>query len=127
MKKWFLILLVVSFCSCSYDKTLLVKSASVILVNTPTGNQHFVMGDTIRITGIVTQTFPITEVAVHMTDISNNSEFYHNHFLTNNKLVYDFSSVFAIKDNKPAAFKVEIEAVDIDGNDSSKDLIITIN
>jgi len=85
------------------------------------------LGDTIRITGTVTHTIPITAVAVHMTDISNNSEFFHNHFLTDNKLVYNFSSVFAITDNKPAAFKVEIEALDIDGNDSSKDLIITIN
>lgn len=127
MKKWLLISAVVSFCSCAYDKSMPSIPLPSIFVNTPSESQHFVNGDTIRITGTVTHTAPLNAVAVHLTDHTTNNEFFHNHFLADNKLVYNFSSEYIVPNNIHTSFKVEVEAEDIDGNESSKDMIITIN
>ncbi len=125
MKKFFLFAGIVCVLACKRET--MQKSEAAIVVDTPTARQHFVMGDTIRITGTVTHTIELTEVAVHMTDLSNNSEFFHNHFSAGNKTFYYFSSKYGIPDNAKASYKVEVEATDKDGNSSSKELTITLN
>jgi hypothetical protein len=125
MKKLFLFASIVFVLSCKRDTVQ--KPEPAIVINTPTASQHFVMGDTIRITGTVTHTIELTEVAVHMTDLSNNSEFFHNHFSAGNKTFYYFDSKYGIPDNKKASYKVEVEATDKDGNSTTKELTISLN
>jgi hypothetical protein len=99
----------------------------VITINTPAENQHFVKGDTIRITGTITCTTEITEVAVHMTNTNTNFEFFHNHFSGVNTMSYNFSAKYGIPDFAKATYKVEVQGNDKDGNLGTKEIIVTVN
>ena len=125
MNKLFLLAAICFVLGCKKD--IASKPKPIIVINTPVNNQHFIIGDTIRITGTVTHTVDLTEVAVHMTDLNTKNEFFHNHFLAGNKLVYNFDSKYPIPDNTKTSFKVEVEATDKGGTAVTKELIITIN
>lgn len=120
-----LLFFVVVAAACSKEKA--GKPLPVIAIATPSDNQHFVKGDTVRITGRVTHSVALVEVAVHITDLGTNNEFFHNHFGANNQLSYDYSSWYAVPDNSKASFKVEVEARDSSGTTSSKEIKITLN
>ena len=104
-----------------------VKPTPVIEISTPTNNQHFVVGDTIRITGTVTHVMVITEVAVHMTDQTTKMEFFHNHFSAGNNTSYTFNAKYGIPNNVKSSFQLEVEATDKDGNVATKELLIQVN
>ncbi|MGG9963045.1 DUF4625 domain-containing protein [Ferruginibacter sp. SUN106] len=103
------------------------RPVPVIVVNTPSENQHFVKGDTIRVTGNITCTTELIEVAVHMTNLTTNFEFFHNHFSGVNTTSYNFSSKYGIPDLVKASYKVEVEGNDKDGNSTTKEIIVTVN
>lgn len=90
MRKLFLVVLVCCLYSCQKNGDI-VPSPDIV-INIPINNQHFNKGDTIRITGSVTHSLELTEVAVHMTDIATNQEFFHNHFSPGNKTSYSYNS-----------------------------------
>lgn len=98
-----------------------------IVVNTPTENQHYVKGDTIRVTGIATYSTELTEVAVHMTNMTTNFEFFHNHFSNVNTKSYNFESKYGVPDLTKTTYKIEVEANDKDGNLATKEITVTIN
>ncbi len=98
-----------------------------IAINTPVVNQHYAMGDTIRVTGIATYTNDLTEVAIHMTNMTTNFEFFHNHFSNVNTKSYNFESKYGIPDLTKATYKIEVEATDKDGNFTVKEVMVTIN
>jgi hypothetical protein len=98
-----------------------------IVINTPSANQHYVMGDTVRITGTVMHTIEMVEVGVHMTDLTTKSEFFHNHFSADNKTYYEFNSKYGVDNNTKTSLKVEVEVTDKDGNTGTKELTITLN
>jgi hypothetical protein len=125
MNKLFLVAGICFLMSCS--KKGVVPPVPNIVVNTPSENQHYVKGDTIRITGTVTHSADILEVAVHMTNNTTNVEFFHNHFSAGNLRLYNFNSVYGIADNIKATYTVEVEANDIDGNTSTKEITISVN
>jgi hypothetical protein len=127
MKKCFIAGYLLTLVSCTYQKTSLAPPTANIIISTPFTNQHFVKGDTIRISGIVTHSIPLDAVAVHMTDLANDNEFFHNHFLVDNKLQYDFNATYVVPDNTKTSFKIQVEAQDTDFTESSKEMIITIN
>jgi hypothetical protein len=108
-------------------KETVSKPAPVIEIITPTANQHYVMGETIHITGAISSTVPLTEVAVHMTDLGTKIEFFHNHFSGGDQLVYSYDSFYPIPDNTRSSFKVEVEATDKDGTATSKEITIMVN
>lgn len=120
-----LFLLVVLAAACSKQKD--TKPLPVISIATPSDNQHYVKGDTVRITGRVVHTVALVEVAVHITDLGTNNEFFHNHFGANNQMSYDYSSWYAVPDNSKASFKIEVEATDSSGSSTSKEIKITLN
>ena len=99
----------------------------VITFTSPSVNQHFVKGDTIRITGTVTHDIEMLEVAVHMTDKSTSNEFFHNHFSAGNKTYFEFSSVYGVSENTKTIFKVEVEVTDKNSHTGQKELDISIN
>jgi hypothetical protein len=103
------------------------KPVPVITVNTPAENQHFVKGDTIRVTGTITCTTELIEVAVHMTNVGTNFEFFHNHFSGVNTKSYNFSSKYGVPDLTKATYKIEIEGNDKDGNTAMKEILVTVN
>ena len=103
------------------------KPVPVITVNTPSENQHFVKGDTIRVTGTITCTTELIEVAVHMTNVATNFEFFHNHFSGVNTTSYNFVSKYGIPDLIKASYKIEIEGNDKDGNSTTKEIMVTVN
>ena len=103
------------------------KPVPVITVNTPGVNQHFVKGDTIRVTGTITCTTELIEVAVHMTDLNSGLEFFHNHFSGVNTMAYNFSSKYGIPDLIKTSYKIEIEGNDKDGNSTTKEVMVTVN
>lgn len=103
------------------------KPEPAIVFNTPVANQHFVKGDTIHITGIVTHLIAIKEVAVHMTDLTSKVEFFHNHFSAGNTNMYNFSCEYIIPDNSKTSFDLEVEATDVDGITGAKEMLILIN
>lgn len=125
MKRLLVFTAIVLFIGCK--KETVAKPTTVIEIRTPTANQHFVMGQTIHITGKITSSNALTEVAVHMTDLATQIEFFHNHFSGGNQLEYQFDSSYPIPDNKKATIKAEVEATDKDGNATSKEITITIN
>jgi len=125
MKKIFLYTAILFVVACS--KKTESKPEPVIVVNTPSENQHFVNGDTIRIKGNVTHTIELTEVAVHMTDITSKNEFFHNHFLVANKTSFDFDVKYPVSENIKTSFKLEVEATDKNGTAVTKEMTITIN
>ena len=103
------------------------KPVPVITVNTPVENQHYVKGDTIRITGTITCTTELIEVAVHMTNVSTNFEFFHNHFSGVNTTSYNFASKYGIPDLIKATYQIEVEGNDKDGNSTTKEIMVTVN
>lgn len=111
--------------SCKKEEA--VKPVPVIIINTPTNNQHFVIGDTIRISGTITHNIELTEAAVHMTDISTKDEFYHSHLNPFNQLSLSHEFKYKIPNNTKSTFQVEIEATDKNGNTANKEVMITIN
>ena len=112
---------------CKKNDTAPAKPVPVIVVNTPSENQHYVKGDTIRVTGTITCTTELIEVAVHMTDMTTNFEFYHNHFSGVNTMSYNFVSKYGVPDLTKTSYKVEVEGNDKDGNSSTKEIIVTVN
>lgn len=125
MKSLLLLAAVALFVGCK--KETVTKPVTVIEIITPTANQHFVMGQTIHITGKITSSNALTEVAVHMTDPDTKIEFFHNHFSGGNQMEYQFDSSYPIPDNKKATIKAEVEATDKDGNATSREITITVN
>jgi hypothetical protein len=124
---FFFALLPVILLSCRHQVEVPPKGIAVITIVTPSDNQHFVQGDTIHITGRVTNTVAMTEVAVHMTDLSNNNEFFHNHFSAGYQKTFSFSSVYPVDNPIKTSFRVEVEEQDQNGGTSSKDITISIN
>ncbi len=104
-----------------------VSPVPVIIINTPTSNQHFVVGDTIRISGTIAHSIEMTEAAVHMTDIATKDEFYHNHFSANNQLSLSYDFKYKIPTNTKSSFQVEVEAKDKNGTTTTKEIMITVN
>lgn len=98
-----------------------------IEINLPTNNQHFVKGDTIHISGFVTHDKALTEISVHMINLSTNTEFFHNHFSAGNQLVFNYYSNYPITDNSTSSFKLEVEATDKEGVTASEEMMILIN
>jgi hypothetical protein len=125
MKKVLLFTAVLFIVACT--KQSAAKPEPVIVINTPSASQHFVNGDTIRIKGNVTHTIELTEVAVHMKDMTSNNEFFHNHFSADNKTYFEFDSKYPVADNKKASFKVEVEATDKTGIIATKEMTISVN
>jgi hypothetical protein len=125
MKRILLFAVIAFVAGCK--KQTVAKPMPVIEITTPTSNQHFVMGETIHITGNVTHSIELTEVAVHMTDLTSKVEFFHNHFSAGNALTYHYDSTYPIPDNTKTSYKVEVEATDKDGNSTTKEITITIN
>lgn len=113
------------FTACKNETV--TKPIPVISVDAPANNQHFVMGDTIHISGNVTHSMPLTEVAVHMTDASSSNEFFHNHFGALYTSNYHFYSFYRITSNTSTSFEVEIEAIGEDGSSSTKKMTVTVN
>ena len=126
MKKILLGTCIVMVWSCKKND-IPEKPLPVITVNTPAENQHYVKGDTIRVTGTITCTTELIEVAVHMTDLNSGLEFFHNHFSGVNTMSYNFSSKYGILDLIKTSYKVEIEGNDRDGNSSTKEIMVTVN
>lgn len=125
MKSVLLLAAIIIFFSCKKDPV--TKPVPVIEIATPTNNQHYVMGETINITGTVSSSIPLTEVAVHMTDLTTKVEFFHNHFSGGEQLAYSYNSFYLVSDHTKNSFKVEVEATDKDGTATSKEITITIN
>lgn len=125
MKQFFIIAIVVLLFCCK--KETAVHQDAVIVINTPTTNQHFAIGDTIRITGTVTHNITLQSVAVHMTNLSTNNEFFHYHFTALDKTTYNFSATYKVIENNKTSFKVEVEAIDNDNFTNMKDMLITVN
>ena len=125
MKKIFLFTAILFVVACSKQTTS--KPEPIIVISTPSENQHFVNGDTIHIKGNVTHTIELTEVAVHMTDLTSKNEFFHNHFLVANKTSFEFDAKYPVSENNKTSFKVEVEATDKNGTAVTKEMTITIN
>ncbi len=125
MKQLLIIATIVITFSCK--KETAAHQDAVIVINTPTTNQHFAIGDTIRVTGTVTHNVTLQSVAVHMTNLSTNNEFFHYHFGALDKTTYNFNATYKVIENNKTSFKVEVEAIDKDGFTDMKDMLITIN
>ncbi len=125
MKNTFLFAFVCFIWSCK--KNVSEVSLPEITVNTPFQNQHYIKGDTIRVTGTITYAKELIEVAVHMTNMTTNAEFLHNHFSGVNTMSYNFSSKYGIPDLIKATYKIEVEGNDKDGNFSTKEIMVTVN
>jgi hypothetical protein len=126
MKKICIFACIALLWSCKKDDVP-EKPIPVITVNTPAENQHYVKGDTIRVTGTITCTTELIEVAVHMTDLNTGLEFFHNHFSGVNTMSYNFSSKYGIPDLIKTSYKIEIEGNDKDGNSTTKEIMVTVN
>ena len=121
MNRVFIIACIFFAFSCKTDPV--AKPVPVIEINTPASNQNFVIGDTIHITGTVTHSMALKEVAVHMTDLSSNTEFFHNHFSAGNNTTFSFNSeYYKITSSSKSSFEVEVEADDNDGNTAKKEI-----
>lgn len=113
------------FIGCKTDP--IVKPLPRIEINTPSSNQHFVLGDTIHITGTITHTLPLTEVGVHMTDLSSKIEFFHNHYSGGNTTSFNFDVKYALPNNVKTSFELEVEATDKDLNTATEEIMLLIN
>ena len=122
-----ILFIVFLFCAASCKKGEAVTIAPTITINTPISNQHFVTGDTIRISGTITSTIEMTEASVHMTDNATKDEFYHNHYIPSNptNLPYDFK--YKITSSSKTTFQVEVGAGDKNGGIATKEITISIN
>jgi Bacterial Ig domain len=127
MKKIMAIAIAVACLFLACKKQPAAVPEPLITFTSPAANQHFVKGDTIHITGTVTHDIEILEVAVHMTDNSTSSEFFHNHFSAGNKTYFEFNSVYGITENTKTTFKVEVEVTDKNSHTGQKELAISIN
>lgn len=125
MKPILAILTILTLLSCSHDDDTIGRP--VITVNTPTDNQHFVKGETIHITGKVTDAYPLTEVGVHMTLPNSTNEFFHNHFSANNQQEFIIDASYTIVESITTNFILHIEAEDRSGGKTEKEISLRIN
>ena len=125
MNRLLIIAVMLFLFGCSKDET--PKPIPVIVINTPMENQHFVMGDTIHITGTITHSIPLAEIGIHMTDLTSKVEFFHEHHSVSNISTYNFDTKFVIPSNAKTSFKVEIEAMDTETTEVTKEITITVN
>jgi hypothetical protein len=126
MKKISLFACIILIWGCKKNEVP-AKPVPVITVNTPAENQHYIKGDTIRVTGNITCTTELIEVAVHMTNMTTDFEFFHNHFSGVNTMSYNFESKYGIPDLIKATYKIEVEGNDKDGNTATKEITVTVN
>lgn len=125
MKKLLLFFGLAVIASCTHKA--IIKPVPVIVINTPAANQHFSNGDEIHITGTVTHTIALTDVAIHITDNADKNEFFHNHYSAGNTTSYSFDARHLLTTGKKTSYVVGIEATDKNGTIASEEIIITIN
>jgi hypothetical protein len=126
MYRIFIISLVLVVLGCEHDPVM-VPPLPVIEINTPAENDHFYLGDTIVITGRVSHNILLTEVGVHMIRQNDNTEFFHNHFSPINDSIFSFTCKYKIDISIHTAFQVEVEALDKDNKEATKELVVPVN
>lgn len=98
-----------------------------ITITSPAPNTHFSNGDTIHIAGMVTHSIAITEVGVHMVDLSNDNEFFHNHYSAGNATSFEFDAEYVIPNDVTTTYRIEVEVTDVNNNLATEDIEIRIN
>jgi hypothetical protein len=127
VKRLLLLLVIPVFLfACKYDKPD-DSTPPLVVINTPFLNQHFVTGDTIRITGLCTDNKELDEVPVHITDEATRQEFFHNHYGLIHSSTFNVNTFHVVTTTARTRYTVAIEAKDIDHNKAEKEVIITIN
>jgi hypothetical protein len=127
MKRFFLFLVIPVFLfACKYDKPD-DSTPPQVIINTPVPNQHFVTGDTIRITGVCTDDKELDEVPVHITDEITHQEFFHNHYGLIHSSSFIVNTYHVVTATTRTRFTVAIEAADIGRNRVEKNVEVTIN
>jgi hypothetical protein len=112
--------------ACKHDPVM-VPALPVIEIYTPTENDHFYVGDTIVITGRISHNILLSEVAVHMKRVDDNTEFFHNHFSPINDTLFSFSCKYKIENTLHTAFEVEVDARDKDNKEATKEVEVEVN
>lgn len=112
--------------SCK-NEAVVEKQKPTISITMPVANQHYVTGDTIHITGLVSHHIGLEEIPVHMTDMTSNSEFFHNHYSPAGATSFNFDAKYFVSNTTHTSFKVEVEAVDVEGTTAEKEFLIMVN
>jgi hypothetical protein len=126
--KRILILLIISvfLFSCKHDVAGDIERPSITIF-TPVENQHFVTGDTIRITGICRDNQELDEVPVHITDEDSHQEFFHNHYGLLHTASFSFDTYYVVTTTASTKYSIGVEAVDVAGHIVEKEVEVDIN
>lgn len=125
MKKLYLIGLLCLMIACSKDPVTQVDNiAPVVTLTTPTNNQTFTGGQTVSITGQVTDNKFIKEIHIVVTNLGSGFEYQHVHVQPN---AASFNYNHSYTAQAGIFYKIEVIADDPSANSSSKSIQVFCN
>lgn len=127
MKRYlFLLAIPVFLVSCEHENKGDITFPTVIIY-TPVEHQHFVTGDTIRITGLCRDNEELDEVPVHITDEDTHQEFFHNHYGLIHSNTFTVDTYYVVTTTAHTKYSIVVEAVDMSGHTVEKEVEVDIN
>lgn len=123
MKCSLFLLFIVLFFACSKESGQEKDyEAPVIILNSPTNNQVFTGGQTILITGSVTDNKYIKEIHIEITNLSNAIEYLHIHIHPDTNS-FTFNQAFTLQSG--IVYKIRVVADDASTNSTAKSIEIS--
>ena len=123
MKKiLFLFGMAAAVASCSKSSTA-NDQGPVITVTAPSGNQVFTVGQTVTVTSAFTDQDNIQKTQIHVVNKSSNADVLHaegHPGTVSATLTGSFTAAAGV------TYKIEVEAVDVAGNESKVELQVTV-
>lgn len=125
MKRTFLFYLLVLLAACSKDNGEPPDNvAPVVTLTTPANNQVFTAGQSITVTGQVTDNKFIKEIHVVITNLGSGVEYQHIH-IQPGASSFNYSQSYTAQAG--IFYKIEVIADDASGNSSSKSVQVFCN
>ncbi|MCB0776335.1 MAG: DUF4625 domain-containing protein [Chitinophagaceae bacterium] len=110
--------------SCSKSKNTNDNEAPVITLNSPFDNQVFTAGQTIQITGTVTDNKTVAELHVHVNNNNTSAILLDTHQYPNSPSTNFTESLTAVAGIQ---YRIEILTIDAAVNESRKVIFVTCN
>jgi hypothetical protein len=118
--------LLVFIAACKHE-SLRDKTLPVIVINTPAANQYFIVGDSITISGTITDINELEETGIHIISSHDQNEFLHLHYGLIHSNTWNFSVKQRVTHTQTTAYEIEVEGIDAEGNTSHKTVEVDIN
>lgn len=124
MRNSLLFLIIIALASCKKDKGMADTQLPVITMTSPTNNQVFSAGQTVNITGSVSDNDKIEELHLEITNTTTGVFLTHEHYAPD-AASYNLSRTLTTQ--AATSYKIKIEAHDASDNIAKTEIMISSN